>query len=181
MAGAPARPVVAYSHCTTGVQVWGLGRHGAKAGHPCLIIVCCHLGGLHLATALPLGAARGLGVASRTLPALLGQQAIRGPLAEPHEVWIWQHCKINSHSPTMGASGSPQPPKPDLMGGRSGPIAPMGNLCTDHQPTVARRWQKSAFWPNLPCQGLKLATWLPPMAANGTGRQQGSSNSTGGF
>ena len=89
-----------------------------------------------------------------------------------HEVWIWQHCKINSHSPTMGASGRPQPPKPDSMGGRSGPIAPVGNWCTHHQPTVARRWQKSAFWPNLPRQGLKLATWLPPMAPNGAGRQQ---------
>ena len=84
-----------------------------------------------------------------------------------HEVWIWQHCKINSHSPTMGASGRPQPPKPDSMGGRSGPIAPVDNWCTHHQPTVARRWQKSAFWPDLPCQGLKLATWLPPMAPNG--------------
>ena len=72
----------------------------------------------------------------------------------------------------MGASGRPQPPKPDSMGGRSGPIAPVGNWCTHHQPTVARRWQKSAFWPNLPCQGLKLATWLPPMAPNGAGGQQ---------
>ena len=116
-------------------------------------------------------------VATGAHPAMLGfspahPQEQPNDAASAREVWIWQHCKINSHSPTMGASGRPQPPQPDPMGGRSGPIALVGNWCTHHQPTVARRWQKSAFWPNLACQGLKQATWLLTMAPSGAGRQQ---------
>ena len=81
VAGASARPVAAYSHCTTDVQVWGLGRHGAAAGPPCLFVatLVAHTWPLHC----PWGPHTAWAVAGRALPALCGQQAISGPLAEP--------------------------------------------------------------------------------------------------